>query len=362
MYAITGITGKVGGWPARSCHVRNASKGEKWAALGCEVALANMEDGLALSDAFAGATATFILPPPLFDPEPGYPEARAVIDGVVEALTKARPAKVLCLSTIGADAVHDNLLSQRMMMERALRKLPLPLMILRPAWFIDNAASDLASECETGLIHTFLQPACKAFPMVAAKDVGRLAADLIQEAWIDTRVVELEGAARASPNDLARAFATVLERPVRVETVPRARAGSRSSVLRARKIRCLGSGCLTASTRAGSSSATAAGRRLKVRRRSTASSPNSSRRAGPRQPPDAAAHAMTCRLPAALKGERACLPTRNARREHHGERRSRRRVLRFPASASAPSGCREPMPSRSSRVRSRSPRTSFMSN
>ena len=29
--------------------------------------------------------------------------------------------------------------------------------------------------------------------MVAAKDVGRLAADLIQEAWIDTRVVELEG-------------------------------------------------------------------------------------------------------------------------------------------------------------------------
>jgi hypothetical protein len=29
------------------------------------------------------------------------------------------------------------------------------------------------------------------------------------------------GAARVSPNDLARAFATVLERPVRAETVPR---------------------------------------------------------------------------------------------------------------------------------------------
>ena len=172
--------------------VRNASKDEEWAALGCEVALANMEEGLALADAFAGATATFILPPPEFDPEPGYLEARAVIDGVVEALTKARPARVLCLSTIGADAVHDNLLSQRTMMEATLRKLPLPLMILRPAWLIDNAASDLASACETGLIHTFLQPAYKV-PMVAAKDVGRLAADLIQEAWIDTRVVELEG-------------------------------------------------------------------------------------------------------------------------------------------------------------------------
>src|SRR5260370_21307385 len=73
----------------------------------------------------------------------------------------------------------------------------------------------------------------------------------------------------------------------------RARAGSRSSVLRARKIRCLGSGCLTASTRAGSSSATTAGPRSKVRRRSTASSPNSSRRAGPRQPPNTI---TTCRM------------------------------------------------------------------
>jgi NAD(P)H dehydrogenase (quinone) len=111
-----------------------------------------------------------------------------VIDGVVEALTKARPARVLCLSTIGADAVHDNLLSQHTMMEAALRKLRLPLTILRPAWFIDNAASDMASACETGVIHTFLQPPGKAFPMVAAKDVGRVAADLIQESETGIRV------------------------------------------------------------------------------------------------------------------------------------------------------------------------------
>jgi NAD(P)H dehydrogenase (quinone) len=88
MYAITGITGKVGGELVRNllaagqrvrAIVRNESKGEEWAALGCEVALANTEDGLALADAFAGATATFILPPSEFDPEPGFPEARHVI-------------------------------------------------------------------------------------------------------------------------------------------------------------------------------------------------------------------------------------------------------------------------------------------
>jgi NAD(P)H dehydrogenase (quinone) len=230
MYAITGISGKVGGELARSllavgqpvrAILRDARKGEAWVALGCEVALAEMEDASALTTAFTGASAVFILPPPAFDPEPGYPEAKIVIDSVVEALTAAKPPKVLCLSTIGADAVHDNLLSQRSMLEAALRELPLALTILRPAWFIDNAAWDVASARETGLIHSFLLPTDKAFPMVAAKDVGRAAADLIQEDWTGTRVVELEGPCRVTPDDLAAAFASVIGKPVRVVPVPR---------------------------------------------------------------------------------------------------------------------------------------------
>jgi NAD(P)H dehydrogenase (quinone) len=230
MYAITGITGKVGGELARTllaagqpvrAVVRDAKKGEKWAVLGCELAVAEMEDASALTAAFTGATGVFILPPSEFDPEPGYPEARAVIDSVVKALTAAKPKKVLCLSTIGADAVHDNLLSQRTMMEAALRRLPLPLTILRAAWFIDNAALDVASAREAGVIHSFLQPTDKAFPMVAAKDVGRVAADLIQEDWTGTRVVELEGPRRVSPNDVADAFASLLGKPVRAVPVPR---------------------------------------------------------------------------------------------------------------------------------------------
>jgi NAD(P)H dehydrogenase (quinone) len=230
MYAITGITGKVGGELARSllaagqpvrAIVRDARKGQEWAALGCDVALAEMEDASALTDAFIGATAVFILPPPVFDPATGYPEAQAVIDSVVKALTAAKPTKVLCLSSIGADAVYDNLLSQRTMMEAALRELRLPLTILRPAWFIDNAAWDLESARETGLIPSFLLPTDKPFPMVAAKDVGRVAASLIQEDWTGIRVVELEGPCRVTPNDLADAFASAIGTPVRAVPVPR---------------------------------------------------------------------------------------------------------------------------------------------
>jgi NAD(P)H dehydrogenase (quinone) len=230
MYAITGITGKVGGELARSllaagqpvrAVVRDASKGRAWAALGCEVALAEMEDAKALAAAFTGATAVFILPPSEFDPEPGYPEARAVIGSVVAALEAAKPGKVLCLSTIGADAVHDNLLTQRTLMETALRELPLLLTLLRPGWFIDNAAWDVGPARDTGLIQSFLLPTDKAIPMVATKDVGTAAAELIQQDWSGTRIVELEGPSRVSPDDLAEAFASALGKPVRAVPVPR---------------------------------------------------------------------------------------------------------------------------------------------
>jgi NAD(P)H dehydrogenase (quinone) len=130
MYAITGITGKVGGTLARAlladgrsvrAVVREARKASGWAALGCDVAIADLEDEARLTAVFTGAEAVFILPPSEFDPQPGYPEAKRVIDAVVAALKATKPARVLCLSTIGADAPYDNLLSQRTMMEEARR-------------------------------------------------------------------------------------------------------------------------------------------------------------------------------------------------------------------------------------------------
>ena len=229
MYAITGITGQVGGALARCllaeglpvrAVLRDAAKAAAWSARGCNIALAEMNDAASLTAAFKGATGVFILPPSDFDPEPGFPEARRVIDTVKSALVAARPGKVVCLSTIGADAPHENLLTQRTLMEEALRDIGIPVTFLRPGWFMENALWDVASARE-GVLHSFLQPVDKLFPMVATQDVGQLAAALLREDWRGTRVVELEGPVRVSPDDLARTFASVLKRAVRVETVPR---------------------------------------------------------------------------------------------------------------------------------------------
>jgi uncharacterized protein YbjT (DUF2867 family) len=230
MYAITGITGKVGGEIARNliadgqsvrAVLRDKTKAANWAAKGCEVAIAEMENAEQLAAAFSGARGVFILPPSDFDPEPGYPQAKRVIDCVTRALMTARPQRIVCLSTIGADAAHDNLLTQRTLMERSLSATGLAVTFLRPGWFMENALWDVASARDEGVVRSFLQPADKAFPMVATRDVGRLAADLIQQDCTETRIVELEGPARVSANDLAQTFAAVLRRPVRVEIVSR---------------------------------------------------------------------------------------------------------------------------------------------
>jgi uncharacterized protein YbjT (DUF2867 family) len=180
-----------------------------------------MDDAASLPTAFRGAAASSSCRPSEFDPEPGFPEARRVIAAVTAALAEARPGKVVVLSTIGADAPHENLLTQRTLMAQSLEEIGLPVTFLRPGWFMENALWDVPSARDEDVLRSFPQPPDKLFPMVATQDVGRLAAALLREGWSGTRVVELEGPARISPNDLARAFATVLKHRVRVETVPR---------------------------------------------------------------------------------------------------------------------------------------------
>jgi len=230
MFAITGITGNVGGELARAllaatrpvrAVVRDARKGAEWAGFGCEVAIADIEDVAALTAAFEGAEGVFVLVPPSFDPLPGFSEAKKTATTLKAALEGARPGRVVYLSTIGAQAVRENLLSQHTIIERVLRELTIPITFLRPGWFMENASWDVAPAKAKGVVPSFLEPLDKPVPMVSTVDIGRVAAGLIQETWIGRRVVELEGPTRVTPNEVAATFAKLLGRPVRMEAVPR---------------------------------------------------------------------------------------------------------------------------------------------
>lgn len=230
MYAITGITGQVGtaiaeslflaGKPFRAV-VRDASKGASFVARGADVAVADLDDTPALTRAFEGAEAAFILLPPVFDPSEGFPESNRTIASIHNALLAARPDRVVVLSTVGAQAKEENLLSQLGGMETVLGKLPMPVAFLRASWFLENSQWDVASARESGVIESYLMPLNRKIAMVATSDIGALATKLLGESWSGVRVVELEGPARHSPNDLAAAFSRALNREITVRTVPR---------------------------------------------------------------------------------------------------------------------------------------------
>ena len=230
MFAVTGITGNVGGEVARNllaagqpvrAVVRETRKGETWATRGCDVVEADINDAAALTVAFNGTAGVFVLVPPNFDPSPDFREARAVAAVLRAAIDAARPSRVVYLSTIGAQATRSNLLTQHSIIEQVLGELSIPICFLRPAWFMENSSWDVAPAAKNGVFPSFLQPLDKPVPMVATGDIGRVAAELIQATWSGCRIVELEGPHRVTPEQIAATFADVLGRPVRTDAVPR---------------------------------------------------------------------------------------------------------------------------------------------
>jgi uncharacterized protein YbjT (DUF2867 family) len=200
--------------------VRNKSKAAHWEKAGVELVIADINDANALSEAFRGCEGVFVLVPPNFDPLPGFPEARALGASLKSVLEAARPARVVYLSTIGAQASQSNLLTQHTIIEEAIRSLTVPLAVLRSAWFMENCTWDLGPARERGAIPSFLQPLDKPVPMVATTDIGEVAAKILQEQWSGRRIVELEGPKRVTPNEIAVTFAKLLGKSVRAEIVP----------------------------------------------------------------------------------------------------------------------------------------------
>lgn len=230
MYAIMGVSGRVGGAVAQGllnagqqvrAIVRDKNRLAHLQVLGYDLSVADVEDADALAAAFSASKAAFVMLPPAYDQAPGLSEGHIRANSIREAILKARPARVVALSTYGAQVARPNLFNELGYLEQVLADIDLPVTILRAAWYMENHEWDAATAREKGLIHSHLQPLDQPLPMVSTKDVGRIAAQLLMEEWDGHRVVELEGPEPVSPNRLAEAFALALGRDVRAEAVPR---------------------------------------------------------------------------------------------------------------------------------------------
>ena len=231
MFLVLGLTGKVGGAVAERlletghrvrALVRDPGKAADWAKKGVDLCQGDFADVAALTAALQGVEGAFLMLPPFFTPRPGFPEARAIVDGFREALHQSPPGRVVALSSVGSQRGSGlGMITATYLLEVGLDDVPLPLCFVRPGSFLENYCPNLGQAKSTGIFETYLTPTDRAFPMAATKDIGHEIARRLVTDWAGRAVVEF--GSMISPDELARAMADVVGRPVQAKAFERER-------------------------------------------------------------------------------------------------------------------------------------------
>jgi uncharacterized protein YbjT (DUF2867 family) len=230
MYAILGATGHVGsavvdalleaGEPVLAL-VHSAEHGGGLKRKGAEIAVVDVLDVDGLRAAFRQARRAFLLNPNA--PVSGDTDIgeRATVAAILAALDGSGLEKVVAESTMGAqpgESLGDfNVLYE---LEQGLEAQPIPAAWNRAAYYMSNWDMALEGARKEGVVPTMF-PADFRLPMVAPRDLGQAAARRLTSGLDDVGLRNVEGPARYTMNDVARAFADALGRPVRVVVTPR---------------------------------------------------------------------------------------------------------------------------------------------
>ncbi|WP_419694375.1 NmrA family NAD(P)-binding protein [Mesorhizobium muleiense] len=222
MYVVLGANGRAGGEVARALIaggeavrvvLRRKERGEKWTALGAEVAVASMEDVGAMAAALTGARAAFLLNPPPGSGDP-YQRTEEIGAALADAARCAGLPKAVVLSSIGAQhASGTGVIATLNRFEALLDGVAPATAFLRSGYFVETWSEVAQPVLSQSILPTFIEPSQK-IPMVSTIDVGRAAATVLCEEWTGKRVVELGGPEDWSAGDVASAFADVLGRPL----------------------------------------------------------------------------------------------------------------------------------------------------
>jgi uncharacterized protein YbjT (DUF2867 family) len=230
-YAVAGASGNTGAAVALSLLeralpvrviLRDTGKGRDWVSRGAEIAVADLEDPRALSSAFEGARAAYVLNPPAYAHADMFARAETIAAAVATAAARSTLPRLVVLSSIGAHLRDGtgNIGTNRIFEER-LAGLEASVAFLRPAYFMENWAWVAETAAREGVLPSFLDPLDRRIPMVSTADVGRTAAGLMA-GGDGEKVIELRGPDSYSPADAAAAFSKALGRPVRPVAVPEA--------------------------------------------------------------------------------------------------------------------------------------------
>lgn len=229
MYIVSGATGQTGSVVARTLLekglpvrviVRSEAKGKSWQDLGAEVAVADVQDAGALTEALEGGKVLYLMNPPNYQSENMFVETEKVIRAFQTAIENSQLEKLVVLSSVGAHIPSGTgVVGTVNLLEQSFKDSEIPTMFVRPPSFMENWNSTLETVKNEGILPSFFQPLDKKVPQVSVEDVGRAAAEAMLETSEGTQIKELAGF-RYSPNDFADAFSKVLGKDVQAVAVP----------------------------------------------------------------------------------------------------------------------------------------------
>ncbi len=229
MYIVSGATGQTGsvvaktllakGLPVRII-VRSQEKGAVFEKLGAEVAVADLHNADALTEALRGGKVLYLMNPPVYQAEDLFAETEKVIEAFQTAIENSALEKIVALSSIGGhlSSGTGNILTAYKL-EQAFGNLDIPVTFVRAGSFMENWNAVLETAKTQGVLPSFYQPLDQKVPQVAAADIGRVAAEAMQEKTVGKEVKELAGF-WASPAETAEAFGKVLGKEVKAVPVP----------------------------------------------------------------------------------------------------------------------------------------------
>lgn len=230
MYAVAGVTGNTGSVVAEHLLgagkrvrviVRDRAKAAAFEKRGAEVAVANVHDTEALTQALRGADGVYALNPPDAQHDDPMGRARQITAAWTEALRSSGVKHAVFLSSVGAQhASGTGVIRQVNVAETELRTQPVPVTFIRAAYFMENWGMSLGQALSDGTLYTLQDPDL-TMPMVATRDIGRVAAEALLDPKSEHRVIELEGPRQYNAHDVASEIGRIAGKPVQVAKVPR---------------------------------------------------------------------------------------------------------------------------------------------
>ena len=224
MYVITGATGNTGSVVAQNLLSegakvraigRSADRLQALAARGAEPFVADLSDAAALTKAFTGAKAVYVVVPPnLAAPDLRAFQAR-VTNAAAAALERAGVTHAVTLSSVGADkpAGTGPVVELHNLEERLNQIVGLNVLHLRPGYFMENTLAQAGMIKAMGVTAGPLRPDLK-LSMIATRDIGEAAADaLLRLDFRQKQTRELLGQRDLSMSEVARIIGKAIGKP-----------------------------------------------------------------------------------------------------------------------------------------------------